>query len=150
MEISDEEIIHFPSGLAGFPEARRFVLLEHRERSPFLWLQSVDQGHLAFVLTDPLLFEADYKVDLGPEDLEELGLREEGNGFRTLVVVNLSLGTRPPMTANLLGPIVINPHKKRGRQVILYRSGYSHRHPFDPLGSSLEPVQERSTSKWSG
>lgn len=131
MEISDEEILHFPSGLVGFPEARRFVLLNHREGSPFLWLQSVEDGTLAFVLTDPLLFKADYKIELGPEDLVELGLRKGANGFRALVVVNLSMGTSPSMTANLLGPIVINPHQRRAKQVILYRSGYSHRHPFD-------------------
>jgi flagellar assembly factor FliW len=135
IEVSDEEIIYFPSGLAGFPEARRFVLVEHREGSPFIWLQSVDEGALAFVLTDPLLFKSDYAVELGPEDFEELGLQKGANGFRTLVVINLSLGSPPQMTANLLGPIVINPQQNRAKQVILYRSGYSHRHPFGPNGN---------------
>ena len=58
INIQEEQIIHMPSGMIGFPDAQRFTLLEHKKGSPFMWLQSLDDGALAFVLVDPLLLQA--------------------------------------------------------------------------------------------
>jgi len=135
IDIEKEQIIHMPSGLIGFPDARKYVLLGHREGSPFFWLQSVDNEALAFVLTDPLLFKPDYEIELSPEDIKELGLREGSNSFQTLVIVNISSTQPPRMTANLLGPIVISTQKRWAKQIVLYHKEYSHRHPI-PLNGS--------------
>ena len=47
-------LIEFPVGVIGFPEHRRFVMLEHKP--PFCWLHSVDDPNLAFVVVDGLEF----------------------------------------------------------------------------------------------
>ena len=46
-----------------------------------------------------------------------------------MVVVNISKQQPPEITANLLAPVVINSGKKIAKQVILYQTDYSVRHP---------------------
>lgn len=139
LEIQEEQIIHMPAGIIGFPDQRKYVLLEQKKGSPFMWLQSVDNGALAFVLINPLLFKPDYKVEIGPEDAEDLGLKNGGNEAQIMAIVNIlnrgEDGKPTAITANLLGPIVINPEKRLAKQVVLYDGQYSHRHPI-PLAKN--------------
>lgn len=131
IEVEEQEVIHLENGMIGFPEEKRFVLLRHHEESPFFWFQSVEKGDLAFVLTDPFWFQPDYDIEISQEDAESLGLRSPSEGIQTLVVVNIhsSNGTSE-ITANLLGPIIINLHNRLAKQIVLYRTPYSHRHPL--------------------
>jgi len=127
--VEEEQIFHLPEGIIGFPEWTRYILLNHREGSPFLWFQSVENRDLAFVLLDPLDLVADYDVDLSPEDSLLLQLDQPVAELKTLVVVNISKQQPPEITANLLAPVVINSGKKIAKQVILYQTAYSVRHP---------------------
>ena len=133
LEVQEEQIIHIPNGIVGFPDDRKYILLEQKKGSPFIWLQSVANGALAFVLIDPLLFKPDYKVEIG-EDAEDLGLKNGGNEAQIMAIVNIlnrgEDGKPIAITANLLGPIVINPQKRLAKQVVLYGGQYSHRHPI--------------------
>lgn len=139
IDIEEDQVIHLANGMIGFPEERRFVLLRQSEESPFFWFQSVDNGGLAFVITDPSWFQPDYEIDIGPAEAEELGLKGSLEGIQTFVVVNIHFANgASEITANLLGPIVINPHKRLGKQLVLYRSAYSHRHPI-PLLDKRKP-----------
>ncbi len=130
IDVQEEQIIHVPSGMIGFPDSQRFTLLEHKKGSPFMWLQSVDDGALAFVLMDPLLFKPDYQIKIEAEDREVLKLTDASNGILTLVVVNISPREPFEVTANLLGPLIINMQKRLGRQIALSNPQYSHRHPI--------------------
>lgn len=134
LDLLEDKVIHVPSGLFGFPDSKRYTLLEHRKGSPFVWLQSVDNGSLAFVLIDPLLVKPDYEVQISPEDMNELQLADAPDGIQTLVIVNITSGEKVELTVNLLGPIVINTKKKFGKQIILSDSEYSLRHPIPSNG----------------
>ncbi len=131
IEVEEQEVIHLENGMIGFPDEKRFVLLRHHEESPFFWFQSVEKEDLAFVLTDPFWFQPDYDIEISQEDAESLGLRSPSEGIQTLVVVNIhsSNGTSE-ITANLLGPIIINLRNRLAKQIVLYRTPYSHRHPL--------------------
>ena len=65
------QILSFPRGLVGLPDATRFVFL-HREESdsPFFWMQSVEDPGLAFVVCEPQAFFPEYSVPLSPPDQE--------------------------------------------------------------------------------
>jgi flagellar assembly factor FliW len=134
IDLLEEKIIHVPSGLFGFPGSKRYTLLEHKKGSPFLWLQSVDNGSLAFVLIDPLLVKPDYEIQISPEDMKELELTDAPEGIQTLAIVNITPGEKVKLTANLVGPIVINVRKKLGRQIVLSDEHYSLRHPIPQNG----------------
>jgi len=138
VEISDEKIIEMPHGMIGFSNERLFTLLKHADGSPFYWFQSVQSEELAFVVTDPLLFEPHYEIYLNEEDKKDLELDEIKEGIQVLVVVNISNnGSSTKITMNLLAPIVINTEKKIAKQIIMYNSSYSHRHLL-PLKNNIE------------
>jgi len=125
IDIRDKNIIHMSKGLYGFSESNRFVIVEHQESSPFKWLQSIDCPELAFVIVDPSNFFPGYKVDLNQEDKLELHVEEEDYMVSYVTVVI------PPdprhMTANMLGPIVINSDKMLAKQVVLMDERYTTR-----------------------
>jgi flagellar assembly factor FliW len=62
--IEKDKIIEMPDGMAGFPSQRQFVLFQHKENSPFLWYQSIEDPVLAFVITNPYLFMPEYKIKI--------------------------------------------------------------------------------------
>lgn len=123
---TDDNIIEFPWGIFGFPESKKYLLIDHNEKSDFKWLQSIDEPELTFIAIDPYSFISNYKPNL-TEDV-----------FTDLDIVNiedlalLSLVTIPDnpkeMTANLKGPIVINASAKRGKQIIVDDEKYSTKH----------------------
>jgi len=125
-------VIDMPSGILGFPEDRRYVLFSHQEGSPFWWFQSLDHGSLAFVLIDPFLIEPDYELQMSPEDTAQLQIEKEEEGLseiQSMAIVSISREEPRAITANLLGPVVINLKRRVAKQVVLDRQNYSHRFP---------------------
>jgi flagellar assembly factor FliW len=131
IEIDESRVIHFPEGLLGFPHRRDYILLDHKEDSPFCWLQSMDEPDLAFVLINPFRFLSDYLQNLSPEENGLIRI-EEGKETVVLNVVTILPGLAGKATVNLLGPLVIDVEARRGKQVVLANAGYSHRQPLGP------------------
>jgi flagellar assembly factor FliW len=136
LEIEDEKIIAMPHGMPGFPGANRFVILDREETRPFYWYQCVDDPDLALVVMNPYLFKADYRVDLEAVQ-REMGWENNGDGnLRLYVVVNASEGVPEKITANLIGPLVINTKRREAVQMVISSSPYSHRYPVFDRGAS--------------
>jgi flagellar assembly factor FliW len=133
----EEKIITMPFGMLGFPELKRFVILQHKENSPFFWYQSVDDPMLAFVIMSPFLFKPGYSVDLG-NVLKEMSWNEEEkqNNLELYVVVNIPKGAPDKMTANLIGPILINNKIQQAVQMVISDSPYTHKFPLVRENSS--------------
>jgi flagellar assembly factor FliW len=126
MELPEERIYTFPQGLIGFPQVRRFAMVDNPGGGPFQWLQAVDFPELAFVITDPLVFFPDYTVPLKVEVLQSIGMEDVK---QAVVVVILVVPHNPRLiTANLQGPIIINPAGRIARQLVLDVAEYSTRH----------------------
>jgi len=125
LELDEREVITFAEGLAGFPESRRFCLIDH-EGSPFKWLQCVDDPERAFLVTDPRWFAPDYNLILDRREVRGLGLRRPEEAT---VLVILTVAPEPSqLTANLRGPLVVNHRTRRGRQVVLLNNRYPTRY----------------------
>ncbi|GAG17723.1 unnamed protein product, partial [marine sediment metagenome] len=129
--IGEDKIITMPSGVLGFPDKKRFVILQHKENSPFFWYQSVDDPTLAFVITSPFPFKPDYEVDMD-DVLKEMSWNEgrEDNSLELYVIVNIPKGSPDKMTANLIGPILINNRTLQAVQMVISNSLYSHKFPL--------------------
>ncbi|MEM4408312.1 MAG: flagellar assembly protein FliW [Candidatus Caldarchaeum sp.] len=121
-------IITIKGGILGFPQMERYVILQHKEGSPFRWLQSVEEPSLAFLVTDPANFRPDYAPELPPAIAEELRL-EEHTPRIAYVILTIPPGKPEDMTANLAGPILINTESRVGKQIVLNdeRWGTKHR-----------------------
>lgn len=133
LEVPDETIITFPSGLLGFPDQQRYVILDHDTEAPFKWLQSVEEPDLAFVLMDPATFTAEYRIDVSADALGEI--KGEQSDDLTLVVI-LTIPSNDPgrITANLRGPLIISHKTKLGKQLVLSEE-FPTRHPLFPASS---------------
>ena len=127
IEVSKQDIIHFPIGLYGFEKETEFVLMPFDEIDcPLEWMQSLINPALAFVVTDPFIFIPDYKPALLNSEKKELGLDPE-DPFIIRVIVNIPKNYTE-MTANLVGPIAMNRDKQIAKQFILTTLKYETRH----------------------
>ncbi len=115
VEVGEDRLLHFPTGLLGFSSYTTFALLQPDEEGVFYWLQSVDSADLAFVITDPSRWCETYEATIRREHMDVLEL-EEVTDARVFVIVNKYDET---LTANLQGPLVVNLRNRRGMQIVL-------------------------------
>jgi flagellar assembly factor FliW len=132
IEVRSDQIITLDPGLLGFTQYHRFVIIEHHQEAPFLWLQCLDKADLAFVVIDPRFLLPDYH----PGPLAQILRDMAGEGpedIKVLVILTIPPGKPQDMTANLMGPVVINLKTRQGRQVIVDDPNYSHKHQVMPI-----------------
>lgn len=131
ISIKKEKIIDMPFGMLGFPDKKKFIILQHRENSPFFWYQSADDPTIAFVITSPFLFKPDYKVDI-EDALKEMSWNGDGktDHLETYIVVNIPKGLPEKMTGNFIGPILINNKVRQAVQIVISNSPYIHNFPL--------------------
>ncbi len=132
IEIDENKVLKFVRGILGFPNDLHYALLPHREDSPFFWLQSLDSPDLAFVVINPSIIVSDYAFELPEDAVEELEI-ERPEQAEALVIVTFRHGEdgeSRTMSANLLGPVVVNVDKRLARQVVLDPNKYPVRYEF--------------------
>ena len=127
--VAEDHIITFPAGLPGFPDERRYALINHHLQLPFYCLQSVDNPSLAFIVADPAALVPDYRPRNGTGTLRELHANSSED-LRVLVTLTIPPGRPREMTANLMSPLLINPEQRLGKQVVIDKPQYSHQHPL--------------------
>ena len=116
LEVSEEQIIHFPQGIIGFEECKKFVLINDEESEPFRWLISLDKKEFGFPVLDPFLIKKDFLREFPPSLARKLKSKDTTMGVFGVVTLK---GEGGKVTVNLKGPIVIDYEKQEGRQVIL-------------------------------
>lgn len=126
LTIQEEDIYTFARGIPGFEACRRFVFVKPEEHAPFEYLQSVDDGNLAFIVVDPFIFFPRYTFELPDSSVTELGGPKE-DSLMIRVIVSIR-GELRLATANLVAPVVLNVRDKLGQQVVLSDSEYSVHH----------------------
>ncbi|MEA3468760.1 MAG: flagellar assembly protein FliW [Thermodesulfobacteriota bacterium] len=122
VEYNPDNLLHFPTGMIGFPNLRHFIVMPNKKQGPLFWIQSVDNSDIAFVLTDPTNFFLEYKVIPDTFERSTLQIGEEDECFSLTVV------TVPPdqkITINLTAPILFSPKTNRAIQIILEKTDYN-------------------------
>lgn len=128
IEVREEDVVVVSEGLLGFGAHKRYILLEDPQQEPFLWFQSLDDPALAFVLVDPLCFFPEYRVSVPREEIAGLELSEPSEARILAVVVVSADPTR--ITANLKGPLILNPRNRLAKQVVLLDERYGTQQPL--------------------
>lgn len=126
IDIDESEIISFPDGLFGFESLKKFTLIEEPD-SPMMWLQSCSESDLAFVILRVVDFMKEYDLSISQSDLESVGT-EDPSELDVFAIVTIPLENPSEMTANLMGPVIINMKDKKGRQVISLCDKYKTKH----------------------
>ncbi len=123
MNVDPEKIITFPQGLPGFESSTRFMLC-HEEGSNGIvhFLQSVDEGALAFSVGDPSQFGIHYQFTLSDDEqaLLELTSMED-----LLILILLyrdeeaSSNAENAVRGAINSPLVINIKTRKGLQKVM-------------------------------
>lgn len=138
VEVPDEVLIHFKTGIIGFPRESKFALIPHGDSSLIAWLQSAVTPALAFPVVSAHGLVVDYPDVPLSGVAEKAGLVGEEQDFAVLAVLSAPRGQ--PATVNLMAPLVINSVTRQGAQVFLEGSRFSTRELF-----VIPPPSERPT-----
>lgn len=130
LEYREEDLLNFPKGILGFPEVQNFLFLHEVVRAPFMWLQSIENPTLAFVVLDPWLVLSDYQLDLNDDIRERLQITDSAQ----VMTLGITVIPEDPqkMTINLRAPLIINTQSRIGEQLVLADDMYSVRYPVLP------------------
>ena len=136
VEVEDDRIVRFPTGLLGFSGYTSFALLQPDDQGMFFWLQSTENPELAFVVTDPSLWAPEFQANLRREQMDDLAL-EKLEDAQVFVVVNKRDRV---LTANMQGPIVVNTINRQGMQLVLAEKRWTTRHELMRLTEPARAV----------
>jgi flagellar assembly factor FliW len=124
--VDARETITFPLGVPGFEHCRKFVMLTGEDLEPLRCLHAVESV-VSFLVIDPRLVLPGYRCQLSQTDLVRLGATEH-TALLWLAVVTVDEAGQA--FANLRAPIVVNPERMLGYQVMPHNSLYPLRHPL--------------------
>jgi len=128
VEVPDKDVLFFSLGVLGFPEVRRYVMLDHGRNTPLKWLQAVDKPDLAFPMVPATDLVEDYHITVSPDDLAALAM-ESTDELLAFVILTIPNAAPEGTTANLKAPIVMNPTTHLARQVLVEQD-YPIRYPL--------------------
>lgn len=131
IDVDEQSVIEFPEGLPGFEQRRRFLPLQNGAPGGLVFLQSLEVAGLCFLALPVQVVRPDYRLLVGPEDLELLGLSAPpaiGREVVALAIVSLVEGGEP--TVNLRSPVVIHLETRRAVQAIRPDEIYQCREPL--------------------
>jgi flagellar assembly factor FliW len=125
IDVEEKQKVTIPQGLFGFEDYKEYVLID-AEAQPFIWLQSINEKEIAFILLNPFIFRKDYELNITNEELSEIGLKSPENAMILVIITIPQDGG--PITANLQGPIVINTENMTAMQAILADAKWKTKH----------------------
>lgn len=120
IDIEDNKIITFPSGLVGFPDMKKFTIIYDEDKpgkNGIIWFQSLDEPQFAMPVMEPNAVVPDYNPTVNDELLTPLGELTEDNLY-VLVSVTVPKDITK-MSVNLKGPIVINTDTLLANQIVV-------------------------------
>lgn len=127
IEIKEGEIVNFSDGMPGFEKVKQYILIgTGDDKSPFKWLQSVDEPTVAFAVVNPFLIKKDYDFELSDKMIKSIELDSE-NDVQVYSIVVVPEDTKK-ITMNLKAPVIINTKSLKGMQVVLDTDRYTVRH----------------------
>lgn len=115
VNVSEKELLELQEGLFGFEKYTKFALL-NSEYEPFIWLQSLEDENLAFLLIDPFLICPDYEADIDDEALLKIGIEKPED---IIIMTIVTIPSNGAITANFQGPLVINKNNRKCLQIVL-------------------------------
>lgn len=113
--VEDSEVLEFARPIYGFEQLRRFVLLSDESvGKDLVWLQSIEDAQICFILVNPLVSLPGYAPHISADI--EIAL---GKGGLVPWCIAIIAPDFKESTINLKSPIIINPFTKLAAQIVL-------------------------------
>lgn len=133
LEVAEEQIMDFPEGLLGFPDEKKFALMEYKPESPFYILQSMADPDLTFLMINPFAFFNDYDFHMDDALMAEIGVTADNPP--TVFNIATVRDKIQNMTVNLAGPVLVNIRDRKAAQWVIEKTQFPTRYPLFPAGA---------------
>ncbi len=144
IEIDEDLVFNFIEPILGYDHLKKFVLIDNQPESPFKWLQSIEDGNIAFPVSFPSYFGIDYQFVIPEDKSKSLGLQGTDN-LITFNIVCIPQGRAQDATINLAGPIIINAENKNAMQLVLNNIQYAVKHKL--FDEKITEKQKKKTTE---
>lgn len=134
----ESDIFTFEEGLIGLPHLRRMVFVRQLDIFPFLWLASLDDAEIAFLVIDARTLYPDYQPAISDEVRARVSLDSEAKPLALAIVTIAQDWTKS--TVNLRAPLFVNAAAMSGAQAALVSSTYKLDEPLPLSAETIEPV----------
>ncbi|WP_072863772.1 flagellar assembly protein FliW [Marinitoga hydrogenitolerans] len=150
LEIADNEIIIFESGIPGFENLKKFYIHFSKETFPIQWLLSLENPEITFPVIDPVLVRVDYTFDLSKDIVEYLEIKKPED-VKIFTIMTIPHGDPDNITVNLKAPIIISKVNNKGVQLILENENYHLKHNVkEEISRSDEIIKKQAPDKERG
>lgn len=129
--VRQDQIVNIIPGPVGFCKCNTFALLDDLLDPPFQVLQCLGEPGLSFIVVEPAHIFPNYQIQALKKVMQDLEA-ESPEDLKALVILTIPPNRPREMTANLLGPLVINRRSRRGKKVVLDKRDYSSQHRVIP------------------
>ena len=133
LDVPEEQILDFSQGIMGFPEEKRFALMEYKPDSPFYVLQSLSDSDLTFLMINPFAFFNDYEFTMDDALMAEIGVTEDNPP--TVFNIATVKDKIENMTVNLAGPVLVNLRDRKAAQWVIEKTQFPTRYPLFPAAA---------------
>jgi flagellar assembly factor FliW len=145
IQIEDDSVYSFPQGIYGFEDVLSFAVFMHDEDGvSFVYLQAVHSAHPCFLVFSPWDMIPDYSPHMSEDDLRFFEAESEKD-LIFLIIATVPADDVRKLSVNAKSPVVLNPLRMIGRQVILLNEDYSVR--FRPFLGADEAAVEGGADK---
>ena len=122
-ELLDGAEITFVNGLVGCPDWKRFRFRVDPDQVPITVLENLDDPAISLSVIDPFLVKSDYSIEMSEADRLLVELEDAADAA---VLATPVIKHDPTLvTANLVGPLVINCRTNTACQLVLDDPEYS-------------------------
>ena len=111
----EDEVLTFPKGLLGFPQACRFILYVQPQTAPVVWLISTDSAGLELALLDQTIVDLRAELRDVPEEVQNVLRCTEASELQQYGILTVTSDIRQ-MSLNERTPILIHEDRKLGME----------------------------------
>ena len=129
-EVRDEDIIKFSKPIYGFEGNESFIIIQESPEDDIMYLQSIEDEHLHFVIVDPYAVLPNYSPQLSKDDIDALNIKESDIDDLRYMLIAIITEKIENSVVNLKNPIVINSKNKQAIQAMLENEDYIMRYPL--------------------
>lgn len=118
VEVMPHNVVDFVQPIYGFESLSKYVVLQDKSIGKhFIWLQSIDDRDVCFILTEPAYVTKNYPPVLS-EDILKLLRKNNINNPKYWVMMVIPKSFKDA-TVNLKSPVLIDQQAQKGVQIIL-------------------------------